>query len=1145
MQDSVKKYIARLTRDRRRRRRLGSIIGMLSLVVAIGVFWQFKITGITMSDGQTPNDADPTADIETAEVWEATLPPLTGVWSEDVAVMAESQLGYAESETNYQLDDDGEPVGYTRYGAWVDQQYQPWDAAFAAFCLHYAGVSDSLLPVSTVSAADWADAVSDSKVYKTGDYEAQRGDVVFVDGTVGIVTGAEGSSLTVIVGDSGNAVAQQSYSASSVSVYASVKAAFDIETGVSEGPDEEEPTEEPEEQPAAEEEPEETPAAISGEVSEKAEKKGATYTIQPNGSQKMKVEETATLSGTATASGGTSSWSLSQSDYYRLTPNGNSATIKAVAASNEAITITHTYQTSKTEGKGKNQKTVYTDHTEKFTITIQGEDEITLDDSGSDYTVTVKGAKNKLNGYSLAVEEVDPSYNSDLYYNAMVDELNSTGAASETLQKGSSNASVDFDFLKMYHIYVKDSEGNPQTLADKNVNLQVTLTYNNQPSSWDAFAKSKHVGHYKTDDASSLGIKDIQVDAKKCTVTFHVTSFSYFTLSAPKKAATPPITATDTTGTLAASQSLAGMVNKSNSWQVMDQPYTGNAADNKTTYSSDGNIRVQKNVIPTGTENEFKIYLSIDYKKSSMVAQIIQNAGMGVTSSNNDVDAEAKHHDHLEACYSNQDQTNAKLVVATKGESGCTHEIKFKLVSPKYGRIIITRYTSAAFANGAAYIRLYQNYWWCVSKAGSDTQADGTVLMHINDSKLDELISHSSDVDFGEITDNMGDGIQVVSIDAQDGTATKSSSGDSITWKPAVKGSAGSDGWVKNAAELVYTVKLTPTQSTGLPLPNTDSSSPEYVSTNSSASLGYRPIVDNNVGNKETLEFPKPAVRGMLYDVVFNKVTDLTSKKGVPGAVFTLYDSSNNAVGTITTSEGQTVYRIDNNGQGFQYGTYTLKETTIPSGYKNDDKKEWTFNLSYTTNKAKLVADSTGSNPKLVRSTEYDTTDENAMYIVNTPDAKKLRITKTDQSGNALSGATFKLTSSNVEDFGEKTLVSDETTGYLMNGSESVLSLSSGTYTLTETDTPDGYNQLTDSITITVTAEGITATYAGKTGKVEIEAEPGTDGIYDMTVTNDAGVVLPMTGGSGTLPYMLAGMLLMLPLAYKFTKRCRGERRFD
>ena len=59
--------------------------------------------------------SDSTADLETSEIWEASLPVLTGEWADDIVLIARSQLGCSESERNFILADDGKTKnGITR-----------------------------------------------------------------------------------------------------------------------------------------------------------------------------------------------------------------------------------------------------------------------------------------------------------------------------------------------------------------------------------------------------------------------------------------------------------------------------------------------------------------------------------------------------------------------------------------------------------------------------------------------------------------------------------------------------------------------------------------------------------------------------------------------------------------------------------------------------------------------------------------------------------------------------------------------------------------------------------------------------------------------------------------------------------------------
>lgn len=172
--------------------------------------------------------SDESADIENKSDWEATIPVLSGNWAEDVVSIAQSQLGYEESTANFKLADDGETrKGYTRYGAWYGNKYGDWSAMFASFCLNYAEIPSKTVPVNSGSTA-WITELKQKDLYKTADnYNPITGDFVFLDTDsdgkadhVGIITGTETkddvedskvTSLTAVVGDSNDAVEENTY----------------------------------------------------------------------------------------------------------------------------------------------------------------------------------------------------------------------------------------------------------------------------------------------------------------------------------------------------------------------------------------------------------------------------------------------------------------------------------------------------------------------------------------------------------------------------------------------------------------------------------------------------------------------------------------------------------------------------------------------------------------------------------------------------------------------------------------------------------------------------------------------------------------------------------------------------------------------
>ncbi len=269
MKNTVNEQVKQFTHARQVRRRFLSIVLILALVVSLVVFWQLHADGVAMAnetfcgmeehthgeecyeqvltcgleesdepDGHTHTGAcyetvltcdipehihtvdcliDETADVEEAAVWEATLPEgLTDSRADNVVAIAESQIGYTESEANFRLAEDGQTrQGYTRYGAWYGNAYGDWDAMFASFCLHYAGVDEEEFP-QAAGAYAWIAELEKSGLYADAEAgDPVPGDLVFFDtdengaaDTAAIVTAVEEEGFTVVQGDSHDAVEQ-------------------------------------------------------------------------------------------------------------------------------------------------------------------------------------------------------------------------------------------------------------------------------------------------------------------------------------------------------------------------------------------------------------------------------------------------------------------------------------------------------------------------------------------------------------------------------------------------------------------------------------------------------------------------------------------------------------------------------------------------------------------------------------------------------------------------------------------------------------------------------------------------------------------------------------------------------------------------
>lgn len=167
--------------------------------------------------------ADYSADVETDDDWQKYSVGLSDNWNEALLAVAKEQLGYKESEKNFQTDEAlGDIIDvhhYTRYGAFYGNPYADWDVAFIAFCQHYAGIPKTEIPQRLGLEALRADMDAMGFAYLTegedAAYEAIPGDVVTYnkngtadDETIGIVETVGDDSLTVISGAVEGAVAE-------------------------------------------------------------------------------------------------------------------------------------------------------------------------------------------------------------------------------------------------------------------------------------------------------------------------------------------------------------------------------------------------------------------------------------------------------------------------------------------------------------------------------------------------------------------------------------------------------------------------------------------------------------------------------------------------------------------------------------------------------------------------------------------------------------------------------------------------------------------------------------------------------------------------------------------------------------------------
>ncbi len=877
-------------------------------------------------------------------------------------------------------------------------------------------------------------------------------------------------------------------------------------------------------------------------------------TISAGDSVTININDTVTLEG---SSGNRNNWSVNPEGYVSIQKDGNNAVITGIAAG--IVTITHTYT-----NKGAS---------ESFTVIVKdGENsDIEKEAEGSGYTVTVKGNKKVLaDDVTLHVEDYNKSESDyEDYYHALIADLESATS--------SSISEDNFNFLQMYHIYLTKEGQEGEYIPEGNINLQVTITYNTVPDNW---GKVNWVGHYKktngkvngmelSDDSSaSNGVKQIRVSGN--SITFHIQNFSVFPVAALETdsgggSTTGGGTMAEPDGSILTSEQLSWIGDSSsNEWQIVDQEYAGNEGINKTE-SSDGKVRVQKNVIPTGVENEFLVYLSIDTKQ--LFADFFASAAYKATTSNN-------YHDQdlgtvVTAMTGNQ---NVDVVGQT---TRYTNHANFTILSSS-GELLadnITLYWSQA-NNVTFYLEVNDGDTKKYVLTGVKVEKNGQETIMLSEEAERLIMSNIAQMaHLDEIIDNMGDYVDFVSVVSgdYDTVPVYEESTRILTWVPTIKANPIIDkvrteesktvtwtdheghvrtetvykytSWALNTSELIYKVKLNVEKdgfNSAANNMNSNVGDSESYKVNNSAILSY--------GGDSTIDFPVPYVRGLLYDVQFDKVDKDNTSKKLSGAVFELENASGKKYTITGNSDG--TYR----GVNLPYGMYILTEVSPPKGYSKikDESEPWMINVCYTKDKTNIEQDSfKKSNMLYIGNNNVG----NMWQIQNEKRRIYVDLIKTDMSYSALNGAIFSIYDIDPSTDGAKPVegyenISVNDKGIIVDNME----LEDGKiYYIVETKAPDGYNLPSTNVILTVDLENNIddpISVSGGAGRIQKDSETqemnGVEStVYVIKIPNNPGVELPATGGTGTLPYIFGGLGLILIsiLMYGYSMRRKQERR--
>ena len=221
-------------------------------------------------------------------------------------------------------------------------------------------------------------------------------------------------------------------------------------------------------------------------------------------------------------------------------------------------------------------------------------------------------------------------------------------------------------------------------------------------------------------------------------------------------------------------------------------------------------------------------------------------------------------------------------------------------------------------------------------------------------------------------------------------------------------------------------------------------------------------------------------------DGIYNAKTLFDGKAGK--TITVTYTATLNEKALVADGEGNDATDADNtNTAKVIYSNNPSKDTTGESGESKTHQYTFGFNLYKSDGTSGLA----GAKFQLKNS------DGTVINLISTGKDNTYRPAKADETGI--------------------------TEGIVTTPADGVIhftDLAAGTYTLHETEAPDGYNKAADT---TVTIE---ATY-NKDGTLE-SWTVNKDGTNPVEIVNHAGTILPGTGGIGTVIFTVAGIVLIV-----------------
>ena len=278
--------------------------------------------------------------------------------------------------------------------------------------------------------------------------------------------------------------------------------------------------------------------------------------------------------------------------------------------------------------------------------------------------------------------------------------------------------------------------------------------------------------------------------------------------------------------------------------------------------------------------------------------------------------------------------------------------------------------------------------------------------------------------------------------------------------------------------------------------------------------------IGDKVEFKTTITAKKGAENYVLHDTMsagltFDNKVNVTLKK-------------NNGGAETTVSEAQ--YKLVTPGTECTFEVKFEKE--LCDTLENDDQLIVTYSATLN-DKAEIGNTGNKNETKLTYGDNNKT--ETATTTTRTFEIPVFKYTLKNTVETALEDATFTLSKDSVTTPGKKDIIKlkkkDGTTTeeYLVNSSGTVTEittgdtgkfkiqgLDAGTYYLTETQQPAGYNKLKAPLMIVI----------DENGNIKVGTEPTA--VTEVKVLNNTGSILPSTGGMGTTLFYIFGAILVV-----------------